>query len=209
MSFISDLENERQAGRYKNRIIVGLFAVLIMMTIGWGMAPRWIDISIPPDLREGATMAIGEKHPYNVFMFAQYLSQQIYNWDTNGEIDFPRQVQRFRNYLTPSYRQDLHELIEYQKNKGELRNRTRIFSPVPGDGYKSEDVEILGDGWIVWLDIKVADYVHGSLVKTFTQRYPVRVVLFDVDREDNKFQLALDGNGGYQPTRISIGTLEE
>lgn len=209
LSFTSDLENERQAGRYKNRIIIGLFMLLLVMSIGWGMAPRFIDISIPPDLREGVTMEIGEKHPFNVWLFAQYLTQQIYTWDTNGAEDFPRRVYKFRNYLTPDYRQELNEFIQEQKGRGELKSRIRTFSPVPGSTYKSGDVQIDGNAWIVWLNIHVEDTMHGGAVKSFTQRYPVRVVLFDVDREANRFQLALDGNGGYEPMKIAIGALEK
>jgi len=63
-------------------------------------------------------------------------------------------------------------------------------------------VQVDGDAWIVWLDVNIAEHVLGAQVKDVTLSYPIRVVRYDVDRNKNPWQLALDGSGKYSPRKI-------
>ncbi|MCF6256155.1 MAG: TIGR03746 family integrating conjugative element protein [Gammaproteobacteria bacterium] len=201
MSFISDLENERQNGRYKTRIIIGLFMLVILIVVGWMQAPRDITLHYPPDLRSGAQMQMGEVPPFEVYLFAQYILQQLNSWEINGSKDYPRKVSMLRYYLTPNYQQQLEEDISLREGNGELRNRVRNFSFAPGTAYREDFVQLDGDSWIVWLDVNIDEYVLGKSVKELSLRYPIRVVRYDVDREKNPWQLALDGSGKFRPMR--------
>lgn len=209
MSFTSDLQNERQNGRYKTRIIIGLFMMVFAMAIGWGQAPKDITLHYPPDLRSGAQMKIGEIPPSEVYLFAQYILQQLNSWEINGSKDYPRKVSMLRHYLTPNYQQQLDDDIALREGAGELRNRVRNFSYVPGSAYRENFVQHDGDAWIVWLDVDINEYVLGKPVKKVSLRYPIRVVRYDVDREKNPWQLALDGSGNHQPMKRQEANLDE
>ena len=201
MSYIAELKNEQQNGRYKTRIIIGLFLVVVVMALGWAQAPSNITLHYPPDLRSGAQMKVGEIPPSEVYLFAQYILQQLNSWETNGSKDYPRKVSMLRHYLTPNYQQSLEGDIRLREGNGELRNRVRNFSYVPGSAYREDFVQPDGDAWVVWLDVDIDEYVLGKPVKKVSLRYPIRVVRYDVDREKNPFQLALDGSGRFRPAK--------
>lgn len=201
MSYTAELKNEQQSGRYKTRIIIGLFVVVIVMALSWGQAPKDITVHYPPDLRSGAKMKIGEVPHTEVYLFAQYILQQLNSWDINGTEDYPKKVSMLRHYLTPDYQQQLEEDIKEREGSGELRNRVRHFSYKPGSAYEENFVQSDGDAWLVWLDVDIKEYVLGKVVKKVFLRYPIRVVRYDVDRERNPFQLALDGSGRFQAMR--------
>lgn len=200
--YVSALENERQFGRYKTRIIIGLFLIILLMAFGWSRAPEDITLHYPPDLREGAVMKVGEADPASVYLFAQYILQQINSWDQDGAADYPKRVSTLRYYLTPDYQQFLEEDIKERKAHGELTGRVRTLTFLGGGQYRDNFVQVDGDGWIAWFDVRIKEHVLGELVKDVTLRYPIRVVPYDTDREMNPWQLALDGSGRFQPMRV-------
>lgn len=200
--FASELENQRQFGRYKTRIIVGLFLIIALMAFGWARAPEQITLHYPPDLREGAVMKVGEVDPASIYLFAQYILQQINSWDHDGATDYPNRVSALRYYLTPDYKQSLEEDIKQRASHGELTGRVRTLSFLGGGQYQDDFISVDGDGWIAWFDIRIREFVLGELVKDVTLRYPIRVVAYDADREMNPWQLALDGSGPFQPMRV-------
>jgi len=203
LSYVAELHNERQNGRYKTRIIIGLFLVIIVMTFGWSQAPKDITLHYPPDLRSGAQMKPGEILPSSVYVFSQYILQQLNSWDINGSKDYPKKVGMLRHYLTPGYQKQLEDDIDLREAQGELRDRVRSFSFVPGSAYDENFVQFDGDAWTVWFDVHIKEYVLGNLIKEVSLRYPIRVVRYDVDREKNPWQLALDGSGKFHPMKIT------
>ena len=56
--------------------------------------------------------------------------------------------------------------------------------------------------WVVLLDVELVEKIKGETIKHLYLRYPLRVALYDIDRDRNPWMLALDG---YQeePTKIS------
>jgi len=201
LNFKSDIENEKQKVRLLSRIVFLSFLVMIIQTISLAGIQKDFTIHIPPDLRSGITKNIKDIDEYNVYLFAQYLLQQLNNWETNGAVDFPNQVNKLSAFLTPSYQQTLKSHIIENLN-GELRNRVRLFKPISGSSFDENDVEVVGDSWIIWLDVNIVETVHGLPVKTMMLRYPIKVVRYDTNREGNPWQLALDGHGGYKEQRI-------
>ncbi len=202
MSFKSALETEQQAGRFKTRIIVGLLILLMIMAIGWSMAPNQITLYYPPDLRSGASMKVGQIDDSEVYLFAEYIEQQLNNWKTDGSKDYITNIKRLGAYFTPSYQSYLLQDYKARKGRGELRDRVRNWSPVPGSAYQESYVQRDGKNWVVWLDTDVTEYVHGGLVKKIRVRFPIKVVRYDVNRELNPWGLALDGASQYQPSII-------
>lgn len=202
LNFKSDLESERQLGRFKTRVIAGLFLLALAMIWGWGRAPDHINLHYPPDLRSGTTLTVGEIPPSEIYLFAQYILQMINRWDKNGIEDYPRNISMLRYYLTPDFKQTLEEDFAARKRQGELQNRIRAFSPIPGAAYKESDVQVDGDAWVVWLDVNIIENVLGAKVKDVSLSYPIRVVRYNADFSNNPWQLALDGNGRYSPRKI-------
>lgn len=204
MSFTSDLENERQAGRFKSRLIIGLLFIIGLMSIGWMTAPSDISLHYPPDLRSGATMKVGEIDPSEVYLFAGYILQQLNSWDVDGAKDYPSKVNTLRHYITPRYKQSLKADIAKRMRLGQLRNRIRKFSLVPGTAYREEFIAMLGGSWVVWLDVNITEHVLGEKVKEVQVRYPMRIVRYNQNPEMNPWQLALDGPGSYKPQKLVL-----
>ncbi|MEW8139167.1 MAG: PFL_4703 family integrating conjugative element protein [Candidatus Thiodiazotropha endolucinida] len=202
MTFQDIYENEKQKVRYLTRLAIGLLIIILTQLIIYGTKISDISLYYPPDLRSGAVMKAGEIPPSQVFLFAQYIVQQLNNWDTNGADDYPRNISRLRFYLTPRYSQQLKDAID-ELPSGELRDRIRVFKPARNDVYEEKDVVPMGDSWLVWLDINITETVLGQPVKDIALRYPIRVVRHDTNREMNPWQLALDGNSGFDAQRIS------
>ncbi len=204
MSFKSLLEQERQAGRFKSRVVFGLIFLMSIMAIGWSMAPTDIRLHYPPDLRSGAVMKINEISEAEVFVFTNYILQQLNNWPVNGEKDYLSKIQILRAYFTPEYQAYLKDDYEQRKRQGELRNRVRIWSLLPGSIYRDEFVQPLGRNWLVWLDVSIKEFVNGGIVKNLKLRVPMQVVRYDVDPESNPWGLGLNGPGNYQPSVIEV-----
>jgi integrating conjugative element protein (TIGR03746 family) len=195
LTYQNELENKNQTIRYGARIVLGLFLIIVVQLGIFSGKMNDITLHYPPDLRSSVAMKAGVIPPHEVFNFALTILQQLNNWEKNGAEDYPNNVDRFRFYLTPKYRQELLDDIKRLSN-GELRGRVRNFKPL--SVYHEEDVELIGDAWVVWLDIHISETVLGESVKNIKLRYPIRVVRHDVNRQMNPWQLALDGNNGYE-----------
>ena len=59
-------------------VIIGVQIVVILaLWFGWSQAPQRLTVHVPPDLRSGATLAVDEVPPANVYSFAFYIFQQL------------------------------------------------------------------------------------------------------------------------------------
>lgn len=192
------------------RLALGVLVLLCAgLWVGWDRAPRHITLHYPPDLRSGAVLAIDEVPAPNVYAFANYLFQQLYRWPQDGAEDYGQQIYRLAAYLTPRYQAELLADLRLRGQRGELAGRTRAMSPLPGHGYEERRVDVLGTGvWIVWLDMEITETVHGMTVKRTVVRYPLRVVRYAVDPEQNPWELALDGFEAPGPRRLTEEEIE-
>ncbi len=206
MSYTSDLENVKQSNRLLIRILIGMFVLLMLVIIGWTTVQNEMTVHIPPDLRSGAAMGKNEIHTSGVYLFAFYIMQQINSWDVDGAIDYPENINQTRHYLTPYFKQRLITDVRIRIREGELRDRLRSFHQI--GVFNEEDVEIIGSGWIVWLDVHIQETVLGQKVKDLKLRYPIKIVRYDADREKNPWGLALDGSGGREAQRLITTTAE-
>jgi len=173
---------------------------------GWKTAPRDLTAHIPPDLRNGATINVGPSPDVpdtTVYTFAFYIWQQVNRWKTDGGKDYGDQIFALQSFLTPTCREQLIADMNQRSGAGELARRTRAVMEIPGLGYSAERVSVLGgNAWKVLLDTQVQETQANVSVKDAYIRYPLRVVRFDVDREKNPWQLAIDCFGGERPARL-------
>lgn len=183
MSYTSDLENVKQSNRLLIRILIGMFVLLMLVIIGWTTVQNEMTVHIPPDLRSGAVMDKNEVHTSGVYLFAFYILQQINRWDVNGATDYPKNISQMRHYLTPRFKQQLKTDVQKRMNEGELRDRIRSFHHIPGSGFSEANVEVVGNGWIIWLDVNIKETVLGQKVKDLKLRYPIKIVRYDAVAE--------------------------
>lgn len=199
-----EIDNVRAHLRSLWAVIALQLIVILGLWFGWSQAPRMLTVHVPPDLRSGATLAVGEVPPANVYAFAFYIFQQLNRWPDNGSRDYGKAIFRVSPYLTPRYRADLMADLELKGRQGELHHRVRGVQEIPGHGYEERRVDVLDPGtWVVWLDLDLFESVKGMTVKQTAIRYPLRVVRQDIDAEINPWGLALDGYAGEGPRRLN------
>ncbi|MEA1889933.1 MAG: TIGR03746 family integrating conjugative element protein [Pseudomonadota bacterium] len=191
-------------------VIIGIQVVIILaLWFGWSQAPKQLTVHVPPDLRSGATLAVGEVPEANVYAFAFYIFQQLNRWSEDGAKDYGMAIFRVSPYLTPRYRADLIADMELKGKQGELAYRVRGMHEISGHGFEERRVDVLAPGiWVVWLDLDLFESVKGMTIKKTAIRYPLRVVSLSVDPESNPWGLALDGFASNGPHRLSKEELE-
>lgn len=194
-------------GRYRSMIdvqaahIASLRVVIILllggcgfMWWGWAAAPNQITVHVPPDLRTAAAFNVNDIPPENVYIFAEYIFQQLQRWETDGNADYPRNIHRLQAFLTPEYHDYL--LADYRQrfSSGQLKV-SRALQPLVGVPYTPEKVQVIvpRSEWVVFIDSNIVEWVGGMQTKNTNIRFPLRVVRFDVDREKNQWGLALAG----------------
>ncbi|QNM96711.1 PFL_4703 family integrating conjugative element protein [Chitinimonas koreensis] len=173
-----------------------LFVIALLLGAGWWSAPKQLTVHVPPDLRSGSTRKWWDVPPESVYAFTIYIWQQLQRWPTNGEDDYPRNLQALSAYLTPACQAFLQQDFMRRRNSGELRQRVRGVYEIPGRGYGDDPaarVQVVTDrDWIVKLDLSADEYYGSEQVKRALVRYAIKVVRQDVDPERNPFGLALD-----------------
>ena len=119
----------------------GVLMVLLMIALaGWMLSPRNLTVHNPPDLRSGSTRAWWEIPPPTAYSFAFYIFQQLNSWPKDGNTDYEYRIGTLSAYLTPTCEEWLNKDAKQRKSAGELRERVRGISEVPGRGYKDDCV---------------------------------------------------------------------
>jgi len=204
---IDALKSAREENKTLKYILVGVFLLSTMGMFLIHELPAHVTLHVAPNLRAGDQITVkdgrNEVPAPNVYAFAIYIWQQVNRWPKDGAKDYETQLFAFQTYLTPACYEQLKNDREARNNNGELIQRTRSLSQIPGQAYTSN--RIVPDGanaWTVLLDMHVFETARGVPVKDTYVRYPMRVVEYDIDREKNPFQLALDCFGGNKPERL-------
>lgn len=206
--YLNALSAQRRANGHL-RAAIGIVA--LMGAIGTWIAyqvPKNINVHVLPAVSTPSTVKVagGESAvpSANVYAFGYYVWQQVNRWATDGATDYGTQIFRVQNYVTPRCISQLTSDMQTRQKAGELRQRTRQMSEIPGLGYQANRVvaDDSGQGWTVFLDLQVQETYRGQAVKDVFIRYPIRVVRFDVDRQRNHWQMAIDCYGSQRPARL-------
>lgn len=185
-------------------VILLLIGLCAFLTYGWHKAPDKLTIHNPPDLRSGSTRAWWEIPTSSVYAFSFYIFQQLNRWPTNGEVDYKRNIDSLKAYLTPACYEFLQRDYEQRSIFGELKDRVRGVYEIPGRGFKETRVKINGrDDWEVILDLSTDEYYLDDPVKRVLVRYPLHVIRYDVNPEQNPWGLALNCYSST-PQRIEL-----
>lgn len=206
--YLDALASERSHNATLLKIIVGILLLAVAgIWFAWRQ-PKNIDLHLAPDIRSGDTVrasgGLSSVPPSNVYGFAYYIWQQINRWQTDGSKDYGQQIFNMQYFVTPQCQAQLTTDMENRFKAGELRQRTRLVTEIPGFSYNENRVVAESTGaWTVLLDLQVMESFRGQSVKDVFIRYPIRVVRFDVDRERNPWQLAIDCYGSSRPARLN------
>ena len=206
MAFTNALADANRTIRFQRWFMVGLTAAVIVSNLTWRTLRDEFTAHIPPDLTHGASVTlrgVADVPASNVYLFAFYMLQQVNRWPNNGLENYGERIHAMQAYITPSCRQYLLDDMQRKAERGELANRTRALHEIPGYGFAVSRVEAHGaGGWTVLLDAQLTETTAGVPVKNTYIRYPVHVVRYDIDREQNPWQLALNCYGGRSPQRL-------
>lgn len=201
-----------QREAYIRALVLAILVLLITQGFLMGLCYRLQQeqvVRIPADLRYTTRQRLADVPEPFVYSFAYYMLQQVYRWPENGEQDFPKKIYALQAYLTEDMREQLTGELQRKAKEGELRKRVRWVREIPGKVFTLARVKALGGGqWIVYLDLEVQEFVQGKSVKNVRVRYPIRVVHYDVDPEQNAYALALDGFLAPGPQLINDNDVE-
>lgn len=206
--YLDALSAERRHSAMLRHLVLAVAALGALGTYLAWQVPKRIHVHFLPSVTAGSSVQAesGETPvpPSNVYSFAYYIWQQVHRWNADGAKDYGQQIFRMQNYITPQCVAQLTGDLQVRQKANELRFRTRQLSEVPGFGFASNRVIATpgGGAWTVFLDMQVQETFRGEPVKDVYIRYPLRVVRFDVDRERNPWQLAVDCYGVHRPARL-------
>ena len=190
----NELSNEIFRKKTWRGISIFLGVLLILGLLVHQSRIQDIDMHIPPELGSGVTQKSTHIPRPNVYLFTANILQALNNWTENGEADFKRNIEAYKHYLTPSFKEQLLKLYDKKNNKGELSHRIRGVQELFGHEYDESKVRYLATNvWRVDVDLKIREWYRGMKVKDVDLAYPVRVVRYDINRQLNPWGMALDG----------------
>lgn len=183
-------------------IFIGLLLVInLSLWVGWKSVPTKQRFYIPPDISQGATVKAGEVPSVTVYSFAYTMFAFLNTWSHDGEKDYFKNIQSYKNYLSEQFYRSLLTDATSRRSSGGL-NRMRIMSLMPGEGYSPEKVKNLGGGsWVVYLKVHIVETISGSVVKDIDMQYPLIIRAVNSPISINPWGFSLAGYS-TEPTRI-------
>ena len=194
MATYHDVMQEKDKNiRYLSRINIGLLIALTMAAWGWHGAQKDITLYYPPNMQLSTMMKAGVVPEETVYAFAPLILQQLHLWEKGGDQDYEANRYRLRQFMTETYQRQIVSEIDDGTAKGTLRGLKRRMQVLPTSVYTDDSVQVVGNHWLVWLDVEILDSIAGMEVNRGVHRMAVRVVRYDINRDANPWQLALDG----------------
>lgn len=206
--YLNALAATRRHNVHLRWVIVAVAALGAFGTYQAAKVPKNLSVHLVPNVTASSTVQVRDGESMvpaaNVYSFAYYIWQQLNRWQTDGATDYGAQIFRVQNYVTPRCIAQLTGDLQARQKAGELKLRTRQLSEIPGLGFQTNRViaNESGTDWTVFLDMQIQETFRGQAVKDVFIRYPLRIVRYDVDRERNPWQLAVDCYGNERPARL-------
>jgi integrating conjugative element protein (TIGR03746 family) len=190
---LSILEMLKQDVRYRDRIIISLVLMLVLLSAAFVRMPNQISVYHPPDLAlNGQTTRIGEVPPSTVYAFAStFFERLMYCKNDCGE-DYPNALINMKTYLTPGCFNQLKD--HYENNLGLYKNRTRSINADENDiGFSFDKVQQINKKtWHVTENYILSEHVRSMPVRDVLMRYPLKIVKSNASTQINAYQMQLD-----------------
>jgi len=184
-------------------ILIGVVIALIISA----QEPEQQRLSLPPEIRYGANVKTGEIYPWEIYNFAGMVNQLVNNWQTNGAVDYEKNLGSYSALFTRRYLMQKYNDLKSKMSRGELEQRLRSTQALGHwtenehcGTYSENCVKALGSGrWQVWIDVSLREHqiTRGAnnlpyLIKDEKLRIPL-IVIFENDQPHyNPWGLKLD-----------------
>lgn len=179
-------------------IIGVLVLVMLLLWVGWLRAPQKLRLYIPPNIDQGVTLQADHIPTSTVYAFAYQIFTAINTWMQSGDVDYVKNINAYKNYLSPQFYRALLLDAHTREINGAL-SRERMLS---GAGaYSISDVHYLGNGtWHVQMRLHLVETVTGNVIKDVVMTYPITVERVRAAIAVNPWGLVL-GGFYHTPTR--------
>lgn len=177
------------------RMICGaLFLGLGLSIYTISQMPSQIVVKYAPQLRDGATLKLGEFPKAAIITDVQFLWLALNTWEKSGRDEANQLLWRYSNFMTPQFKSELEAEYKVLGSKGAL-DRKRMPHAVPGQMFEFEDrvVQLTDDSWVVYLDIVLEESTMGELIRQPTYRFAIQVERFITNLELNPIGIRLAG----------------
>ena len=183
-------------------VFVGVLIVLnLFLLISLAAAPKQLRVYVPPDLSRGAMLKPGNIPKATVYAFAFQIFTALNSWPDSGMKEYGKNINSYRNYLSPAFYQQLEQDKLDRSSNGEL-SRKRIMSGVSGMGYQPIDVTILGNGtWLVKMQLQIMETLEGAVIKNVIMTYPLIISRVHTSIQINPWGLEIRGYNQH-PYRV-------
>lgn len=182
--------------------VLTLRLICLLLSAGLGLCiytisvmPSQIIVKYAPQLRDGATLKLGEFPKASIISDVQYLWLAINTWEKGGLDEVNGLVWRYSNFLSPEFKAQLEKENKLLSKRGSL-DRIRNAHAVPGQLFEFKDrvVEVTADSWIVYLDVILEESTpEGQLIRKPTYRYSIMVERYTTNLNINPIGLRLTG----------------
>ena len=177
--------------RFRNRIIGLLVGLLALLGIGFLRIPWLLNVYVPPDLTRPQFVRPNEVSASYIYAFAKLMMEALNYCPADCGRDYDKNIQKLRDYLTPSCYQNL--AMHRERNASVYEFRTRKLLPAGDEIFDPLKVTRLDQGvWEVRVEYLLEEHVKGIETRNRRYHYPVRIVRYDVPLERNAYQLAFD-----------------
>lgn len=179
--------------------IVLLTSALMFSLYALYKAPKELIVRIPPDLSNGAVMNAGDYPKSRVLVDTAYLWIEINTWLQNGQRDAFENLDLWQHYLGHRFANDLRSQYNQLHGRGELLNRKRRVTLMPGTLSDAESrviVKSRNQAWVVMLDVIVEDFYLGEPIQNVTVRFPLEVEVVETNVNQNPLGIKIIGMAG-------------
>lgn len=204
------------------RFVIGSMMIVLVISLGinfnQAQEPEAQRLSLPPELKYGATLSTGQINSWEIYNFTGAINQQLNTWLKNGEVDFLNNIKKYSALFSHRFIAQKHTEFTNKKVRLELKDRQRSISPL-GDYMEDEHcgfyhdscIKNLGSGrWKVWLDINLREWQKASKdsvpyeLKNLNLRIPFLVIYDDTNTEFNPWGLKIDYEFTDEIQKISL-----
>lgn len=188
---ISVLEQEKQNSRYKDRIIIFLGVVIVVIAVAYFRIPTKFVVYQPPETNEVFISKVGTVPPTTVYSFGNLILDRVLRCEEDCEKDIIKNLHANRAYITERC---LHDIETHaQVNTQLYKNRTRELLPIDATVFTFDKVKMLNaKTWIVSEDYRLESKVRGETLRNENFTYRMKIIKSSQNPEVNPYQLQFD-----------------
>ncbi len=186
-------EADAEMIRVQKMIILLLFILCAVLSVGWMTSPSRLTVYIPPDIQNGATVKAGTVPLPLIYSFAYEVWQELNYWPMEGESDYQKNIATYTPYLTMQFKSELLEDYAALKSSGQLQ-RIRYLQGLNGVAYEGASIKQLSSHtWEVDLTMRLTEYKNNQSVKDVEIIYPLKVIQTSISPSHNPYGLEIAG----------------